>query len=141
MAQRLSELLSGLPAMRQAQALSALQKQFDAVLPPRFRGAAQVVGLEEGELRVLCGNGAIASRLRLEAEGLAEAMQKRGLPVRRVSLKVQPTSARKAPAPRAKPPLPSAARQAFASASEQLEEGEVKTALQRLLKHHQAERQ
>jgi hypothetical protein len=68
-------------------------------------------------------------------------MQKRGLPVRRVSLKVQPANPRKAPAPRAKPPLPAAARQAFASASEQLDEGEVKTALQKLLKHHQPDRQ
>jgi hypothetical protein len=32
--------------------------------------------------------------------------------------------------------LPDAARQAFESASSQLEEGEVKAALQRLLKHH-----
>lgn len=141
MAQRLSELLSGLPAMRQAQALSDLQKQFDSVLPARFRGAALVVALEEGELRVLCGNGAIASRLRLEAQGLADAMQKRGLPVRRVSLKVQPANPRKAPTARAKPPLPAAARQAFASASAHLEEGEVKTAMQKLLKHHQPDRQ
>lgn len=137
MAQRLSELLSGLPAMRQAQTLAALQKQFDAVLPARFRGEAQVVGLEEGELRVLCANGAIASRLRLEAQSLADALQKRGLAVRRVSLKVQPTNARKVPPQRSKPPLPTAAKQAFASASDQLEEGEVKAALQNLLKHHQ----
>jgi hypothetical protein len=136
--QRLSELLSGLPAMRQAQALSALQKQFDAVLPARFRGEAQVVALEEGELRVLCANGAIASRLRLEAQGLAAALQSRGLAVRRVSLKVQPANSRKAPPPRSKPPLPAAARQAFESASEQLAEGEVKAALEKLLKHHQA---
>jgi hypothetical protein len=138
MAQRLSELLSGLPAIRQVQALVALQKQFDAVLPARFRGEAQVVALEEGELRVLCANGAIASRLRLEAQSLAEALQKRGLAVRRVSLKVQPANSRKPPAPRAKPPLPAAAKQAFASASDQLEEGEVKAALQNLLKHHRS---
>jgi hypothetical protein len=138
MAQRLSELLNGLPAMRQAQALSALQRQFDAVLPARFRGEAQVVALEEGELRVRCSNGAIASRLRLEAQNLADAMQKRGLAVRRVNLKVQPANPRKTPPPHAKAPLPAAARQAFESASEQLEEGEVKTALQRLLKHHKA---
>jgi hypothetical protein len=136
MAQRLSELLSGLPAIKQAQALSALQKQFDAVLPARFRGEVQVVALEEGELRVLCSNGAIASRLRLEAQGLADALQKRGLAVRRVSLKVQPTSPRRSQAPRVKLPLPDAARQAFESASEQMEEGEVKSALERLLKHH-----
>lgn len=137
MAQRLSELLSGLPAIRQVQALAALQKQFDAVLPARFRGEAQIVALEEGELRVLCANGAIASRLRLEAQSLADALQKRGLAVRRVSLKVQPANSRKAPVPRSKPPLSAAARQAFASASDQLEEGEVKAALQNLLKHHQ----
>ncbi len=136
MAQRLSELLAGLPAMRQAQALAALQKRFDAALPARFRGEAQVVALEEGELRVLCANGAIASRLRLEAQQLADALQKRGLAVRRVSLKVQPANPRKAAPRRPKPPLPAAARQAFASAGEQLPDGEVKAALQRLLKHH-----
>ncbi len=136
MAQRLSELLAGLPAIRQAQALAVLQKQFDAILPVRFRGEALVVALEDGELRVLCGNGAIASRLRLESQNLADALQRRGLPVRRVNLKVQPASSRKPPVSRAKPPLPSAAKQAFETASEQLQNGEVKAALQRLLKHH-----
>ena len=136
MAQRLSELLAGLPAIRQAQALAALQKQFDAILPVRFRGEALVVALEDGELRVLCGNGAIASRLRLESQNLADALQRRGLPVRRVNLKVQPANSRKPPVSRAKPPLPSAAKQAFETASEQLQNGEVKAALQRLLKHH-----
>ena len=123
--------------MRQAQVLSALQKQFDAVLPARFRGEAQVVALEEGELRVLCSNGAIASRLRLEAQPLADALQKRGLAVRRVNLKVQPAHSRKMPAPRRKKPLPAAARQALESVSKELEDGEVKAALQELLKHHQ----
>lgn len=136
MTQRLSDLLANLPAVRQALALSALQRQFDAALPARFRGGAHVVALEDGELRVLCSNGAIASRLRLEAQNLADALQKRGLPVRRVSLKVQPTSSRKPLPPRAKPPLPASARQAFESASEHLQAGEVKTALQNLLKHH-----
>lgn len=136
MTQRLSELLGNLPAVRQALVLSTLQKQFDAVLPARFRGWAQVVALEDGELRVLCSNGAIASRLRLEARNLADALQKRGLPVRRVNLKVQPTSSRKPLPPRAKPPLSVSARQAFESASEHLQEGEVKTALQNLLRHH-----
>ncbi|MEW6131628.1 MAG: DciA family protein [Pseudomonadota bacterium] len=137
MARRLSELLQDLPAVRQAQALAALQKHFDAALPARFRGEAQVVALEEGELRILCRNGAIASRLRLEAQNLADALQKRGLAVRRVSVKVQPGNSRKAPPPRSKQPLPAAAKQAFESASEAMEEGEVKAALQKLLRHHQ----
>ncbi len=136
MAQRLNELLASLPAVRRALALSALQKHFDAVLSVRFRGETQIVALEEGELRVLCKNGAIASRLRLESRNLAEALQARGLPVRRVSLKVQPGSVRKPPPPPAKPPLPAAARQAFESVSEQLQDGEVKDALQMLLRHH-----
>lgn len=137
MAKRLSELLSGLPAMRQAQALSVLQKHFDAVLPLRFIGEAQVANLDEGELRVLCSNGAVASRLRLEAKSLADALQKRGLNVRRVSLKVQPSGYRKTSPSRSKPSLPAAARQAFESATRQMEEGELKTALEQLLKHHQ----
>jgi len=136
LARRLNELLAGLPVLRQVQALAALQKQFDAVLPARFRGEAQVVALTEGELRVICANGAIAGRLRLEAQSLADALQKHGLAVRRVSLKVQPASSRKTPPPRTKPPLSAAARQAVASAGEQLEEGEVKAALKKLLEHH-----
>lgn len=136
MAQRLSELLSNVPAVRQALALSALQKQFDAVLPARFRGEAQVVALEQGELRVLCRNGAVASRLRLESQALADALQKRGLAIRRVNLKVQPSGSHKPAARQAKKPLPAAARQAFESASGQLQEGELKSALQSLLKHH-----
>ncbi len=136
MAERLSKLLANLPAVRQALVLSSLQRQLDAALPARFRGEAQVVALENGELRVLCRNGAIASRLRLESQNLADALQKRGLDVRRVNLKVQPANSRKPAPPHNKPPLPDAARQAFASASEQMEEGEVKAALQRLLKRH-----
>jgi hypothetical protein len=136
MARKLSELLSGLPAIRQAQALSALQKRFDAVLPARFHGQADVVALEEGELRVLCSNGAIASRLRLEAATLASQLERKGLPVRRVSVKVRPVSRRPQPV-KNKAPLPPAARQAFQVATDQLEEGEVKAALEKLLRHHQ----
>lgn len=136
MAQRLSELLSSLPAVRQAQALSVLQKQFDTVLPVRFRGEAQVVALEEGELRVICSNGAIASRLRLEAQNLASQLQKRGVPVRKASLKVQPVNSRRAAPQSKKHQLPAAAHEAFKSAATQMEEGEVKMALQKLLNHH-----
>lgn len=135
MARKLSELLGSLPAMRQAQALSALQKRFDAVLPARFRGEADVVALEEGELRILCGNGAIASRLRLEAGSLAAQLEKKGLPVRRVSVKVRPAS-RRMPPPKTKTPLSQAARQAFKTAAEEMEEGEVKAALEKLLRRH-----
>lgn len=137
MAQRLGELLGGLPAIKQAQALSVLQQHFDASLPERFRGEAQVVALEEGELRVVCTNGAIASRLRLDAQSLADSLQQRGLKVRRVSLKVRPSASRQTRTSHSKPPLPASARQAFATAAEQMDEGEVKAALQKLLKHHQ----
>lgn len=134
-AQRLGELLAGHPAAQKAQTLIALQKRFDAVLPARFRGEADVVALEEGELRILCSNGAVASRLRLEAAALATQLQGKGLPVRRVSIKVRPAR-RRVPPHKGKAPLPDAARQAFKAASEELEEGEVRSALEKLLKHH-----
>jgi hypothetical protein len=136
MAHRLGDLLGNLPAIQQAQTLAALQKRFDAVLPARFHGQADVVALEQGELRVLCGNGAVASRLRLEAATLASQLESKGLPVRRVSVKVRPASRRPAPI-KNKPPLSPVARQAFLAATEQLDEGELKTALEKLLRHHQ----
>jgi hypothetical protein len=136
MAHRLGDLLGNLPAIQQAQTLAALQKRFDAVLPARFHGQADVVALEQGELRVLCGNGAVASRLRLEAATLASQLESKGLPVRRVSVKVRPANRRPAPI-KNKPPLSPVARQAFLAATEQLDEGELKTALEKLLRHHQ----
>lgn len=135
MALKLNELLAELPAIRQAQTLAALQKRFDAVLPARFRGEADVVALENGELRILCANGAIASRLRLEAAALAAQLETRGLPVRRVSIKVRPAS-RRAQVAKIKAPLPAAAREAIKAATDQLEEGEVKAALENLLRRH-----
>jgi hypothetical protein len=138
MAHHLSDLLNGLPALKQVQVLSVLQRHFDAALPERFRGDAQVVALEDGELRVLCTNGAIASRLRLDAQSLADSLQQRGLSVRRVSIKVRPASTRKPPTPRNKAPLSEAAKQALTSAAVKMDEGEVKAALQKMLKHHQS---
>ena len=137
MAQRLNELLGTLPALQQAQALGLLQRQFDAVLPAKFQGLVQVVALEQGELRALCENGAIASRLRLETQALALQLQTSGLKVRSISFRVRPASSRQAAAVRAKPPLPTAAHNAFSLAAKKLEDGEVKTALEQLLKHHQ----
>ncbi len=136
MSQRLGDLLGDLPVMRQAQALASLQKRFDAILPARFHGEVDVVALEDGELRVLCSNGAFASRLRLEAASLAAKLESKGLPVRRVSIKVRPIN-RHAPVIKNKAPLPNTARQAFKDASLQMEEGEVKAALEKLLRHHQ----
>lgn len=137
MSQRIGQLLKDLPALRQIEAMSRLQAQLDAVLPERFRGQAMAAALHEGELRVLCANGAIASRLRLEAAQLAEAMQARGATVRRLDIKVRPqASPRTAPPLRNKKPLPEAAQQAFTDALAQMEEGEVKDALRALLKHH-----
>jgi hypothetical protein len=138
MAQKLSELLGGLPAFRQVQVLATLQRKFDAILPARFRGEVDVVALEEGELRVLCGNGAVASRLRLEAATLAAQLASRDLPVRRVSVKVRPASRRVQPS-NVKAPLSAAARQALKSAADELEAGEVKDALKELLRHHHAD--
>lgn len=135
MAKRLGALLESLPAVRQAQALAVLQKKFDAILPDRFRGEADVVSLDAGELRILCGNGAVASRLRLEAASLAVRLQGKGLPVQRVSIRVRPASKRVSPS-RAKAPLPSAARQAFEAAAAALDDGEVKAAVEKLLRHH-----
>lgn len=136
MAQRLREVLSELPAFRQAQRLAGLQSRLDAVLPLRFRGEAQVSALEDGELRVVCANGAIASRLRLEAASLADSLQRSGVAVRRISFKVRPPINPRSTAKRPKAGLPAAAKQAFEFAADSIEPGEVRDALERLLGHH-----
>lgn len=136
MAQHLSELLGRLPVLQQAQTLAVLQRHLDSVLPVKFRGKVQVVGLEQGELRTLCENGAIASRLRLEPQHLAVQLQANGLRIRSISFKVRPAASRKTTQVRPKAPLSGAAQTAFSDAAKNMPEGEVKAALQKLLKHH-----
>lgn len=138
-ASSLSEILaSQLPtALRdRAQALIGMQTQLDGSLPAALNGHVRVLQLEDGLLRLACDSGAVASRLRHQSDSLVAEMVRRGVAVSSLRVSVNPELLASA-IPRAdKPGLPAAALDSLAQLDAEIEEGPLKQALDRLLRHH-----
>lgn len=138
-ASSLSELLaSQLPtALRaRAQALIELQDRVDRCLPAALTGHVRVLQLAEGQLRLACDSGAVASRLRHQSERLVADLSSRSVAVQSLRVSVNPELLATAPPPLAKPGLPPAALDSLAQLSDDIDEGPLKQALGRLLRHH-----
>lgn len=138
-ASSLSEILaSQLPtALRdRAQALIAMQTQLDRSLPAALNGHVRVLQLEGGQLRLACDSGAVASRLRHQSDSLVAEMVRRGVAVSSLRVSVNPELLA-SPIPHVdKPGLPAAALDSLAQLDAEIEEGPLKQALDRLLRHH-----
>jgi len=133
----LAELLAGsLPhgLTARAQALLRLQGALDRALPAALTGHVRVRGLDAGVLALACASGAVASRLRHQADALAARLEAQG--VARVRITVDPNlSAHYAP-PAEKAGLPPRALDDLAQLNAGIEDGPLKDALTRLLRHH-----
>ena len=133
----LADLLArGLPhgLATRAQALLQLQDALDRALPAALTGQVRVRGLEAGVLALACASGAVAGRLRQQADALAARLETRG--VRQVRIAVDPDlTARYAP-PVEKAGLPPRAIEDLARLNADIEDGPLKDALTRLLRHH-----
>jgi hypothetical protein len=133
----LAELLAGsLPhgLAARAQALLRLQGALDRALPAALTGHVRVRGLDAGVLALACASGAVASRLRQQADALAARLETQG--VAQVRITVDPNlSARYAP-PAEKAGLPPRALDDLAQLNAGIEDGPLKDALTRLLRHH-----
>jgi len=133
----LAELLAGsLPhgLAARAQALLRLQGALDRALPAALTGHVRVRGLDAGVLTLACASGAVASRLRQQADALAARLETQG--VAQVRIAVDPNlSARYAP-PVEKTGLPPRALDDLAQLNAGIEDGPLKDALTRLLRHH-----
>lgn len=138
-ASSLSELLaSQLPATlrARAQALIQLQDQVDRSLPAALSGHVRVLQLAEGQLRLACDSGAVASRLRHLSERLVADLSARGVAVTSLRVSVNPELLATALPPLVKPGLPAAALDSLAQLGKDIDEGPLKQALGRLLRHH-----
>ncbi|KAB2319977.1 DUF721 domain-containing protein [Betaproteobacteria bacterium SCN1] len=133
----LADLLArGLPhgLATRAQALLQLQDALDRALPAALTGQVRVRGLEAGVLALACASGAVAGRLRQQADALATRLETRG--VHQVRIAVDPDlTARYAP-PVEKAGLPPRAIEDLARLNADIEDGPLKDALTRLLRHH-----
>ena len=114
-------------------ALSALQRHFMAVAPPRLAQSSQVLSLQSSTLTVAVGNAAVAAKLRQLAPELVVMLQNRSCEVSRIHVKVQVSFNHSQPetAPRK---LSKTAQDVLNEFSQNLDDSPLKLALKKMLK-------
>ena len=129
-----SQLPHGL-AVR-ARALLSTQAALDRVLPAALAGHVRVMQLENAQLSLACDSGAVASRLRQQTDALMAGLGKREIVVTTVRISVNPELLARYVHPVEKTGLPPAALNELAHLTTEIEEGPLKEAIDRLLRHH-----
>lgn len=138
-ASSLSDLLaSQLPHGLAVRARSLLNTQaaLERALPAAIAGHVRVMQLENGELSLACDSGAIASRLRHQSDALIVQLAKHGVSATAVRISVNPELLPRYTHPVEKTGLPAAALDGLAHLNTDIEDGPLKDALTRLLRHH-----
>ena len=130
-----SQLPQGVAA--HARALLGTQRQLDRALPASLAGHVRVMQLENGLLSLACGSGAVAGRLRHQTDALMASLVKQGVDVTSVRVNVNPELLARYIHPVEKHGLPPSALEGLAQLNADIEEGPLKEALARLLRHHQ----
>lgn len=118
----------------EARRLRELDIRLARVLPRAVAKSCQVVAVTNGEALILCGSGAAASRLRSQANSVARALSSDTQPVNRIKARVQADWAR--PDRPEKAGLGRGALAAWDELEHELPEGDLKSAIDRLLEHH-----
>lgn len=118
-------------ALPEAESLRELNQRFAGVVPREVARACRVAALRGDTAMLFCANGAAASRVRAQAKGIARALTRDDAPVRSVSVKVRADWAPPPPPPRRE--LPASALRAFEALDHELPEGDLRTAVERLL--------
>lgn len=135
----LAELLaSQLPrrlAVR-ARALLDTQAALDRALPAALSGHVRVVQMDNAVLSLACDSGAVASRLRHQSGTLIAALGSRGISVAAIRVGVNPELQARYVHPVEKHGVPPAALDGLAQLGAEIEDGPLKDALDRLLRHH-----
>lgn len=133
-----SQLPTGLAA--RARALMKTQAALERSLPAALAGHVRAMQLENGTLSLACDSGAVASRLRHQTDALLAGLGKQGIVAAAVHVSVNPALLPLHPAPAEKHGLPPAALDELAHLNAAIEDGPLKDALARLLRHHRPPR-
>lgn len=129
-----SQLPNGL-AVR-ARALLGTQAALERALPAALAGHVRVMQLENGVLSLACDSGAVASRLRQQTDALLAKLAKHDVAATAVRVSVNPELHARYVHPVEKHGLPAAALNELAHLTTEIEDGPLKEALGRLLRHH-----
>lgn len=138
-ASSLSDLLAGqLPAgvAARARVLLRTQAALDRSLPAPLAGRVRVMQLEDACLSVACASGAVASRLRQQTPALLASLAGHGVAADTLRISVDPALLARYVHPVDKPGVPPAALEGLAHLTSEIEDGPLKEALDRLLRHH-----
>ena len=130
-----SQLPSGL-AVR-ARALLNTQAALERALPAAIAGHVRVMQLENGVLSLACDSGAIASRLRHQTDALIARLGKHGIAATSLRVSVNPELLPRYVHPVEKAGLPATALAGLSHLNSTIEDGPLKDALDKLLRHHQ----
>jgi hypothetical protein len=138
-AKRLGDLLAATGqgnVLAHGQALLSLQAELDRLLPESFRGQVFVADLKDRVLSLACAHGALATRLRNEAPRLAESLGQQGMAVQQVKIIVRPDLPLYRGPAKPKVGLSQSALATLAKAEQELESGELKSVLGRMIRRH-----
>jgi len=119
-----------------AQSLLKTQAAIERALPAALSGHVRVMQLENAVLSLACDSGAVASRLRHQTEALIASLGKQGIVASDVRVSVNPDLMARYTHPVEKTGLPPAALEGLARLGADIDEGPLKDALTRLLRHH-----
>ncbi|MDQ1314649.1 MAG: hypothetical protein QG662_758 [Pseudomonadota bacterium] len=119
-----------------ARALLNTQAELERALPTALAGHVRVMQLENAVLSLACDSGAVASRLRHQTDALMASLGKRGIVATTVRVSVNPELLARYVHPVEKAGLPAAALDGMADLNAGIEDGPLKEALTRLLRHH-----
>jgi hypothetical protein len=133
-----SQLPQGLAT--HARELLGIQAALDRVLPAALAGHVRVMQRENGVLSLACASGASASRLRHQTDALIAALARHGVMISSVRVSVNPELLPRYVHPVERTGLPPAALDKLAHLNADIEEGPMKEALSRLLRHHAPKR-
>jgi hypothetical protein len=129
-----SQLPNGLAA--RARALLGTQAALERALPAALAGHVRVMQLENGVLSLACDSGAVASRLRQQSDALLAKLAKHGVNASAARVSVNPELLARYVHPVETAGLPSSALEGLAHLNAEIEDGPLKQALDRLLRHH-----
>jgi hypothetical protein len=123
-------------ALPEAERLAALNRAFAGVVPKAVARACRVAAIQAETALVFCADGAAASRVRAQAKGVAQALSRNEVPVSALRVKVRADWS--LPAPPEKQDLPKTALRAFQALDQDLPDGALKDAVERLLARRRA---
>lgn len=118
------------------QALLALQRIWETVVPASLAGVSHIGQSDAGETTIYCDNGAAAAKLRQLLPTLAEALRGKGVATANLQVKVRAQAIPVQMRAVHKREISRAGLDNIARLSDRLEAGELKSALDHLLARH-----